>query len=333
MSSPALVNRTLVDSFGRTIDYLRLSITDRCNLRCRYCMPSGGVESMSHGEILRFEEALRLCRIFAELGITTIKVTGGEPLVRLGAADMIRELKALKGVRQVTMTSNGVILGEHLPALVSAGLDAVNISLDTLDEGKFLQLTRTNSVVSVLAAVDQAVELGLRVKINCVPMKNFNENDIVRLTALAKDRDIGVRFIELMPLGAACALEPLPADELISLIESEYGPMKQSAAKLGFGPAVYYKLPEFTGYIGLISAVSRCFCKSCNRLRLTASGFLKPCLSSELGLDLRGLLRSGACDEEIAEAIQKTAAAKPSGHHFGAAENGVNKINMFRIGG
>ena len=319
----------IVDSSGRTINYLRLSITDRCNLRCRYCMPAEGVEPLSHDEVLRFEEVLRLCRILAALGINVIKVTGGEPLARLGTADLIRELKSITGVGHVTMTSNGVILGKYLPALAAAGLDAVNISLDTLDEKKYLELTRTAGIADILPAIDTAMELGLRVKINCVPLKGFNEDDIVKLAAMARDRDITVRFIELMPLGAASELQPLPAGEIVSLIEDEYGHMEQSAAKLGFGPASYYTLAGFTGHIGLISAVSRCFCSSCNRLRLTASGLLKPCLSSDLSLDLRGLVRGNFSDGEIAEAIQKLAAAKPAGHNFG----GANDINMFRIGG
>ena len=329
MSSPDL----LVDSFGRTIDYLRLSITDRCNLRCLYCMPPEGVSWMPHNEVLRFEETLRLCRIMAALGISTIRVTGGEPLVRRGAADFVRELKAIGGVGQVTLTSNGVLLGEHLPALAVAGLDAVNISLDTLDEERFRHITRAEGFGGILSAIHRAAELGLRVKINCVPLRGFNEDDIVKLAALAKNSDITVRFIELMPLGAASELQPLAAAEVISLIEREYGPMQPSAVKLGYGPATYYTIAGFTGYIGLISAVSHCFCQSCNRLRLTASGYLKPCLSSDVGLDLRSLVRDGASDGEIAEAVRELVAKKPAGHSFNHADSGANTINMYRIGG
>ena len=296
-------------------------------------MPPDGVSWMPHDEILRFEETLKICRIMAALGIQTIKVTGGEPLVRRGAADFIRELKAIGGINQVTLTSNGVLLGENLPALVAAGLDAVNISLDTLNEERFRHITRAEGFGSILPAVEQAAELGLRVKINCVPIKGFNEDDIVKLAALAKNGDITVRFIELMPLGEASALRPLPADELISLIEGEYGPLQISSVKLGFGPARYYTVKGFAGYIGLISAVSHVFCKSCNRLRLTASGFLKPCLSSDLALDLRRLIRGGSSDREIAEAIRETVARKPAGHNFGVINSEVNNINMFRIGG
>jgi cyclic pyranopterin phosphate synthase len=327
MTSPGLP-----DPLGRTIDYLRLSVTDRCNLRCLYCMPPEGVGWMPHDEVLRFEEILRLCRIMAALGIKAVKVTGGEPLVRRGVAGLVGELKAINGVNHVSLTSNGVLLGEHLEALAAAGLDAVNISLDTMNGERFCELTRTDGLNTVLSAIDRAVELGLKVKVNCVPLRAFNEEDIVKIAAMAHNRDITVRFIELMPLGAAAALQPLPADEVMSLIEGEYGPLKPSAVKLGNGPAAYYTLQGFAGHIGFISALSHSFCQNCNRLRLTASGLLKPCLSSDLSLDLRGLVRSGAGDGEIIDSIQGLVAQKPAGHSFGIT-NEANNINMFRIGG
>ena len=325
----------LVDSFGRTIDYLRLSITDRCNLRCLYCMPPEGVDWMPHDDVLRYEEIFRICRILAALGIGSIRITGGEPLIRKGTADLVRELKAVKGVSRIAMTSNGVLLAENLEALASAGLDAVNISLDTLDGERFRQLTRSEGLEKVLSAVDLALELGLKTKINCVPLRGFNEADIVKLAALAKNKSVTVRFIELMPLGAAAALQPLPADETVSLIEKEFGPMEPSAANLGFGPAAYYALPGFAGHIGFISAVSHAFCGKCNRLRLAASGFLKPCLSSSLGLDLRGLVRGGASDGEIAQAVQELVEKKPAGHSFGGSREKRDHADkqMFRIGG
>jgi cyclic pyranopterin phosphate synthase len=322
----------LVDPLGRTIDYLRLSVTDRCNLRCLYCMPPEGVGWMPHDEVLRFEEILRLCRIMATLGIKAIKVTGGEPLVRRGVVGLIGELKAVKGINQVSLTSNGVLLGEHLEALVAAGLDAVNISLDTVNEEKFRQLTRTGGLGTVLSAIDRAVELGLKVKVSCVPLRTVNEEDIVRIAALAHNRDITVRFIELMPLGAAFDLQPLPADEVRSLIEKEYGPLKPSAIKLGNGPAVYYTLQGFAGPIGFISALSHFFCQTCNRLRLTAAGLLKPCLSSDLSLDLRSLVRGGSNDGVIADSIRELVARKPARHSFGISDE-VSNINMFSIGG
>jgi cyclic pyranopterin phosphate synthase len=327
----------MVDGFGRAIDYLRLSITDRCNLRCLYCMPAGlqqGAGWIPHDNILRYEQALRLCRILAGLGVASIKVTGGEPLVRRGAVDFIQKLKSIEGVNQVTMTSNGVLLGESLSSLANAGLDAINISANTLCSSKFKALTRSDYEVNVMQLVDLALGLGLAVKINCVPLHGFNENEIAAIAALAKGRNIAVRFIELMPLGPAASLRPLPADDAIKIIiEEEFGPLKPSSIKLGNGPAAYYTLPGFLGHIGIISAVGRNFCKSCNRLRLSASGILKPCLASDLGLDLMGLIKSGAGDGQIAKAIEGLVKGKPAGHHFGKPGENSGAINMYKIGG
>ena len=326
---------SLVDPLGRTIDYLRLSITDRCTLRCRYCMPPGGVSWIPHDQVMRFEQMLRICRILAGLGIGIVRVTGGEPLVRKGAVDLVERLGAIDGIKRVSLTSNGVLLEEQLPALAAAGLTSINISLDTLDEHRFSWLTMTDYKVNAISVIDRSLELGLDVKVNCVPMKGFNEDDIPALAALAKNRAIAVRFIEMMPLGAAAALPPLPADGVISLIEREHGPMRPSPVKLGYGPAVYYTLEGFTGYVGLISSVSHCFCDGCNRLRLTSTGILRPCLASDLGVDLAGMVRGGAADGEIADAVRGMVAVKPERHGFGLAERKQEHDNtvMYRIGG
>lgn len=334
---------TLTDQFGRTIEYLRLSVTDRCNLRCLYCMPSEGIGRITHDEVMRFEELTRICRI---LGIGTVRVTGGEPLVRKGVANFIGELKSVARIRRVAMTTNGVLLGEHLETLVAYGLDAVNISLDTLDEEKFRRLTNGGGMGNILPAIDMALAFGLDVKINCVPMRGFNEEDIVRIAALARDRNMAVRFIELMPLGTAAKIQPLPIKEVVALIEKSFGSLSAvslatSPVKAGSGPAVYYTLPGFAGRIGLISALSQGFCKKCNRLRLTAAGVLKPCLSSDLGIDLRRLIRSNASDGEIETAVRELVAKKPAGHSFGgvisnaaaSAKQDHRNKEMFRIGG
>jgi len=334
-----ILSMNLIDSFGRTIDYLRLSVTDRCNLRCIYCMPPEGVDRITHDEVLRFEELIRICRVLASLGIGTVRVTGGEPLVRKGVVDFVGELKAVKGIKRVSITSNGVLLGKYLQALVSAGLDAVNISLDTIDNEKFHRLTKGEGLDNILSSIDMALELGLEVKINCVPMRGFNEEDIVRLTALARDKKMAVRFIELMPLGAAAAIQPLPTSEVASLIEKAFGPLTASPIKPGSGPAVYHTLPGFVGYIGLIDALSRGFCESCNRLRLTASGILKPCLSSDIGIDIRWLVRDNISDKKIEETVRELVGKKPARHSFGGTAAGVGekqdhrKKEMFRIGG
>ncbi|MCL1992678.1 MAG: GTP 3',8-cyclase MoaA [Spirochaetes bacterium] len=325
----------LVDSSGRVIDYLRLSITDRCNLRCLYCMPAQGVDWIPHDDVMRFEETLKICRILVDMGIKAVRVTGGEPLVRRGTADFIRQLKALDGVERVAMTSNGILLGEYIDALAAAGLDALNISLDTLDGEKYKQLTGTDGVAGILPVIDRALQLGLVLKINCVLLGGFNEDDLVKVAAFAKNKNITVRFIELMPLGAAGGLKHLPAADAVSRIEETYGTLTASPVRLGYGPAVYYTLAGFAGHIGFISAVSHNFCNNCNRLRLTSSGSLKPCLSSDMGLDLKSLVRGGAHDDEIREAISGFIARKSPCHNFGDVneKHEHKKKEMFRIGG
>ena len=329
------ISGSLVDSFSRIINYLRLSVTDRCNLRCVYCMPQEGIKWIHHNEVLRYEEILRICRVLANMGISVIRITGGEPLVRRGIADLVRELKAIKGIKKVTMTSNGTLLGEHLASLAEAGLDAVNISINTMDEKQFKLITKTQSLINYTAIVDRALTLGLELKVNCVPLAGFNEDDIVKLCGLAKNRKIAIRFIKLMPLGAASVFQPLPTCKVISLIEKEYGHLTLAAFKLGSGPAAYYTLKGFIGYIGIIDAMDNCFCNSCNRLRLNASGILKPCLSSDLGFDLKPLVRGFVSDSEIETAIRALIAKKPKAHSFGKANKTPEHVKkeMFRIGG
>ena len=334
----------LIDSYGRTLDYLRVSITDRCNLRCIYCMPKEGVEWKSHEEMLSFEEILRICRIMAELGIRKFKITGGEPLVRRGAAGFLKNLRAIPGTEKITLTTNGLLLGAFLDETRALDVlpDGVNISLDSLDSGRFAHLTRTDGMNphEILRLVDLLFEKHVSVKINCVPVRSINEEDILPLAALAKDRDICVRFIELMPLGAASAFMPIPGGEIASIIEKAFGNLELSTDKKGNGPAVYYSLPGFSGKIGFINPLTHGFCETCNRLRLTSEGFLKPCLSYDLGLDLRQLLRSGASDSELTLAITDAAAKKPKSHSLSDiygpipdGEQGQHGDGMFGIGG
>jgi len=325
----------LVDGLGRTIDYLRVSVTDRCNLRCLYCMPNEGVGWLPHEDVLRFEEVLRICRILAKMGVKSVRVTGGEPLLRRGLADFIGELKAVKGINQVGLTTNGVLLEEQLESLAKAGLDAVNISIDTMNREKFIQLTRMDSMINAVSIIDQALKMGFEVKINTVMVKGTNEDEITAIADLAKNRNIAARFIELMPLGEAASFKPFYAQEAVALIEGTYGPLLPVTAKLGNGPAEYYTIAGFTGHIGFISPMSRRFCKSCNKLRLTASGFLKLCLCGDPGIDLRGFVRGGASDEEITGLIREQLVLKPAGYRFDESGGAINggSVNMFRIGG
>lgn len=325
----------MTDAYGRTIDYLRISVTDRCNLRCVYCMPACGVQWMPHSQILSFEEILRLCRVMAEKGIRKVKVTGGEPLVRKGTVDFIRSLKSVKGIEQVTMTSNGVLLEEHLDALIDAGLEAVNISLDTLDADNFHRVTRREGLHRVLAAIDRAVSSGLSVKVNCVPVRELNGTELMRIAALARDKNITVRFIELMPVGFGSGFEPVSGDEVAAMLEREHGALTPFSGKLGNGPAAYYTVKGFQGKLGFISAVSHEFCQSCNRLRLTSDGFIKLCLASDMGLDAKKLLRADASDTEIWRAVDELVVQKPLCHCFAGEQDkpGREQRAMFRIGG
>ena len=331
----------LTDSFNRTLDYLRVSVTDRCNLRCVYCMPSGGVEWKHHDSMLGFEELLRLCRIMAELGIRKVKVTGGEPLLRKGIVSFLNRLKAVPGIEKITLTTNGLLLGRYLDEAEKLNegfpLAGVNLSMDALSHELFGRITGEESVrpEEILRNVDRLLDKQVSVKINCVPIRDLNEGEIIPLAALAKDKNIAVRFIELMPMGSAADYAPVPGGEVASLIEKSFGALGPFSGVEGYGPAVYYNLPGFVGKIGFINPLSHGFCESCNRLRLTSEGFLKLCLSSPLGFDLRALLRSGASDKELANAVTEAATKKPQfhtlSHVYGVAE--TQKDGMFEIGG
>jgi cyclic pyranopterin phosphate synthase len=293
-------------------------------------MPEKCAGGIPGDDALRFEEVLRICRILANLGINTVRVTGGEPLMRGGLAGFIRELKAVRGINSVGLTTNGVLLEEQLESLANAGLDAVNISINTMDREKFAYLTRTCSMFDSVCVVDRALKMGLKVKINTVMIRGFNEDEIPVIAGLVKDRNMAARFIELMPLGEAASFRPFYAQEAAALIEREYCPLRPVAAKLGNGPAEYYAIDGFAGHIGFISPMSRRFCENCNKLRLTAHGFLKLCLSGDSGIDLRQPVRGGASDDEITALIREQVILKPAGYNF--AEDGGG-VNMFRIGG
>jgi len=323
----------MIDSFGRTIDYLRLSVTDRCNLRCVYCMPPQGVTWLPHADILSFEEILRLVRVMADLGITKIKVTGGEALTRRAVVELIRRLKQMPGIQRVTMTSNGVLLAEHLDGLISAGLDALNISLDTLNAETFSRITLSGGFERLISLIEKIDALPFPVKINCVPIRGLNDSEIAAIAGLAKNSAAAVRFIELMPLGCATNFQMLPRKEIMAEIEKVYGALTPFPGSLGNGPAVYYSLEGFKGKIGFISPMSHHFCGTCNRLRLSATGLLMPCLSGNAGLDVRAVLRGsvGTDNEAVTNAVKALVLQKPRCHSFADTEQ--HDKEMFRIGG
>ena len=322
----------MFDRYQREIHYLRLSVTDLCNLRCRYCMPDG-VEKLEREAVLTYEEFLRLAALFAIILSFCPKFAAGEPLVRKNVAQLVAGLKATPGIRRVTLTTNAVLLAEQLPALLDAGLDSVNISLDTLRPEVFRQITARDDFAAVQAGLQAALESGLPVKLNCVPQAGVNEDELEQLAALAKDNALQVRFIEMMPIGYGAAMPCVSGPERFARRWPELAPL--SAAQehaLGDGPAVYYTVPGWQGSIGFIAAVHGKFCASCNRVRLTSQGFLRPCLASETGCDLRTLLRSGADDAQLLAAIRETIWAKPREHHFNDSSMPATR-GMYRIGG
>ena len=309
-----------------------LDPTSACNLHCTGCWAAEYGNKLN----LTFDEIDSIITQGKELGIYLYIYTGGEPLVRKNVAQLVAGLKATPGIRRVTLTTNAVLLAEQLPALLDAGLDSVNISLDTLRPEVFRQITARDDFAAVQAGLQAALESGLPVKLNCVPQAGINEGELEQLAALAKDNALQVRFIEMMPIGYGAAMPCISGPELRARFARRWPELAPlSAAQehaLGDGPAVYYTVPGWQGSIGFIAAVHGKFCASCNRVRLTSQGFLRPCLASETGCDLRALLRSGADDAQLLAAIRETIWAKPREHHFNDSSMPATR-GMYRIGG
>ena len=324
----------MLDIYNRKIDYIRISITDRCNLRCIYCMPEEGIKLIDHKEVLSYEEIIRLCRQFAKIGISKVKITGGEPLVRKDVHKLIKAIKEIDGIDNVTMTTNGILLENVIDDLVNAGLDAVNISIDTLREDRYREITRLGDINKVMRGIKKCLTYkNLKVKINCVPIKGENEEELLDLINLCKDNDISIRFIEVMPIGLGRNMKGFTDEEIIEIVERNIGKLTPYHGKLGNGPSNYYSLEGYKGKIGFISAVNHKFCESCNRVRLTCEGFLKACLQYSIGTDLRELLRSGKSDEEILEAMKNTIYNKPEEHSFNLIIEKEEQKAMSQIGG
>ena len=308
-------------------------MTDRCNLRCRYCMPDG-IERIPMGEILTYEEIAFVCAQAAALGIGRFRITGGEPLARKNCAALIAMLKKTPGVSRVAMTTNGVLLADHLDELLDAGLDAVNISLDTLDRKQYQAITGADGLDRVLDSVRRAAGR-LPVKINVVIQAGVNDGAPAELAALGRELPVDVRFIELMPIGAARNLKTVPNTKVLAVIEEKYGKTREEPEMRGNGPAVYRRPEGFIGRIGFISAMNEKFCGSCNRLRLTSVGELKPCLCYGDVIPLKGILRDGLPDREerIRDKIREAVRIKPAAHCFERGEGITERRGMDRIGG
>ncbi|MGQ9626297.1 MAG: GTP 3',8-cyclase MoaA [Anaerolineae bacterium] len=308
------------DDFRREISYLRVSITDRCNLRCVYCMPPSGVHLRSHEEILSYEEIACVVRAAAELGIHKVRLTGGEPLVRAGLVNLVEMLAAIPGIDDLSMTTNGTLLAAYAHDLKEAGLKRVNVSLDTLRPERFQRITGRAGLDKVLEGIAEARKAGLEpVKINIVVLRGLNDDEIVDFARLTLEEGWHVRFIEMMPLGAGPIWAKdryVSATEIRRQLEKELAPLQPARLSAGGGPARYFRLPRASGTIGFISPISEHFCATCNRLRLTADGRLRPCLLSDHEIDLRPLLRQGAGPAEIRKLLIQAICAKPERHRL-----------------
>jgi cyclic pyranopterin phosphate synthase len=323
------------DQYGRELDDLRISLTDRCNLRCVYCMPAEGIDFRPEGDLLQDEELVMLVRIAAELGVRKVRLTGGEPTVRPGIVELVRQLAAVPGIEDVAMTTNGILLEYLASALAAAGLHRVNVSLDTLDPEKFRKITRGGKVERVLTGIARAEAVGLRpMKLNSVVVRGFNEEDVVDLARLTLDRPWDVRFIEIMPFGTVAEVADagiVKSDETMSRIEEALGPLVPLDLS-GEDPARTYRLSGAPGRLGFISPVSEPFCAKCGRLRLTADGRLRLCLLRDDEVDLMTPLRAGATYEEMKAIFAAGAYRRPFGHAL--AEKLIPRQRvMIQIGG
>lgn len=330
----------MLDPYERNINYLRVSVTDRCNLRCAYCMPKEGLSRIGHDDILRYEEIRRIIRIAAEIGITKVRITGGEPLVRRGVAEFIASLKAIPELKDLSLTTNGILLEDCAEELFAAGIRRINISLDSLDAEKYARITRGGEIQAVLRGIRKVRETGFSpIKINIVAIKGFNDDEILDFARMTLDHPYQIRFIELMPLGHA-GIENSGRYLSNAVIRERIGTMGRLEPVVGRGngsdgPAQLYRLTGGAGEIGFISPVSRHFCRTCNRLRLTADGHLRTCLLSDDETDLKGPLRSGCADGVIRELILGAISRKPEQHDIACGESHIKKCmkEMTEIGG
>ncbi len=326
----------LIDSFGRLHDNLRISVTDRCNIRCFYCMPED-VKFGPREDLLTFEEIERVARIAASLGVRKIRITGGEPLVRKDLAHLIRKLAVIPGIADLALTTNGVLLADMAAELYEAGLRRINVHLDTLNRERFLQITRRDELDRVLKGIEACRRLGYSpIKINAVAVKNLVEPDIIPLARFGRENNIEIRFIEFMPLDARALWDRsrvLLTEDIIAALSREIGPLIPVPDADPRAPATEYRFADGVGAIGFIPTISKPFCLNCNRIRLTSDGKLRYCLFAIEEMDVRELLRSGASDEQIAEVFRANARAKWIGHEINTSRFVPPPRPMYAIGG
>ena len=330
-----MANIGLTDRYNRNLNYLRISITDRCNLECIYCKPDTSIGKLLHEEILTYEEILRIARVGVALGITKIRVTGGEPLVRKGVSGFLEKLTALPGLKDVSLTTNGVYLGENIELIKAAGIRRINVSLDTLDRDKFRRITGRDRFDRVWKAIIKAREEGIDpIKINVVALRGINDDEFSDLARLTFDYPFHIRFIEFMPIGASSAdsAHYLPADEIRDRL-LELGKLTAIQNGTYDGPAERYRFEGAVGEVGFIRPLSHHICHRCNRLRLTASGKLRPCLLSDRQEDMKHPMRNGCSDRELADIFLKVVHFKPYRHQLASKHPAKVENQMWGIGG
>ena len=324
----------MLDKYRRKIDYLRISIIDKCNLKCIYCMPEESVESIEKDELITFEEIERICIAAAEIGIKKIKITGGEPLIRKEVAELVKKIKLIKGIENVTLTTNGILLEKNIEELAQAGIDGINISLDSLKEKKYHEITRCGYLKDVLSGIESVVNKKIKLKLNCVIIKNINEDEIIEIAGLAQKYPIDVRFIELMPIGYGKEFSSVSNEVIKGKLETYFGKLILSETTHGNGPAEYFDINGFKGSVGFISALSHIFCDSCNRIRITCDGSIKLCLNYDNGLNVKEKIRSGISNDELKDYLYHCIIEKPLYHGFNESKkDSTEHRKMIQIGG
>lgn len=303
----------LTDKFGRHINYLRLAVVDRCNLRCTYCMPESGLTWIKQSDLMTDEEMLRICAVFTDLGVDKIRITGGEPFVRKNCISLIEKISQLHGLSDISLTTNGLLTEQYIPQLKTFGIKSVNLSLDTLDEDRFFQITRRKSFDKVMKTLEGLLKHQIKVKINTVVMDNQNIEDIIPLAELTKDLPIDVRFIEEMPFNGNNNADIIPKwsyPQIYNHIKSHFSGIEKTEDPKS-STSYHYKIPGFTGNIGIIAAYTRSFCGECNRIRITPSGILRTCLYEGGGINLKDMIRTGTTDNELKKIIISSIHHKP----------------------
>jgi cyclic pyranopterin phosphate synthase len=327
--------RALIDRYNRKIDYIRISVTDRCDLRCIYCIPKDTNIHSERMELLQFEEIYRIARCFARLGVNHVRITGGEPLLRRGIVSLVKQLSSIEGIDDIAMTTNATMLSQYAIDLKRAGLKRVNISIDTLKPETFRIISRGGNLEDVLSGIRKAIDAGLApVNLNTVVMKGLNDGELIDIINFAIENRVNIRFIECMPVNRYSNLERemfIPAKEIKHKIEKHF--KLETVPSFGGGPASYFRIKGSPAKIGLITPITQHFCESCNRVRLTAEGVLKLCLGHNDRIDLRGYIRSGASDDDLQDIIIGAIQNKPPGHNFSSGKRIPIEKPMSMIGG